>query len=248
MAKKQNIKVLIVEDNRVFLDTIKEIFESSGFTVVDMEDPKGIQEKIKQETPDIIMLDIMLPGISGFQLCKEIRKNSDFFEIPIILMTAADSLLDIEKAFSLGADDCFLKPFNIKESIERIKRLVNKKNTKILLVEDDRELCEMLKTLFNNKRYDIVVVYDGINISAVIDKERPDIILLDISLSVPPDGIEICKNLKGDINTKSIPILMLTANEEVGAVDKCFEYGADDYIFKPFKIPDLLTKIKKYAK
>ena len=77
-------------------------------------------------------------------------------------------------------------------------------------------------------------------------KNRPDLLLLDISLRIPPDGIEICKSLKADDRTKDIPVIMLTANDNTESVEKCFEFGADDYVFKPFNIPDLLLKMRKY--
>jgi DNA-binding response OmpR family regulator len=200
--------------------------------------------KIIDSQPDLVLLDVRLPDIDGFQVCRETRSNPRGAGIPIILMTG-DMTVDIDRGFSLGADDCIIKPLDMKYLTSRIKKLAGGR-TQILVVDDDRQIGDMLSKVISAQKYEPQVLTDGSNIMNVIKEKKPDLLLLDISLPIGPDGVEICRMLKSDPSTRDIPVIMLTANEYVDAVEKCFSFGAEDYLFKPFSIPDLVLRMKKY--
>jgi DNA-binding response OmpR family regulator len=160
-------------------------------------------------------------------------------------MVTGDATVDIEKGFSVGADDCIMKPLDINYLAARIRKMVRRKD-RILLVEDDRQVCDIITRVLGKHGCEVEVLNDGSNFVAKVKQFVPDIILLDISLGVPPDGVELCGLVKNDPEMKSIPVLMLTANECTRSIDACFSMGVEDYIFKPFTIPDLLGKIKKH--
>jgi DNA-binding response OmpR family regulator len=162
-------------------------------------------------------------------------------------MITGDTTIDIDKAFALGADDCIIKPIDMGFLVERLGKLLKKK-FRILAVEDDRQICEVLKNMLTKQDYSVEILNDGLKLMETVNKVKPDLILLDISLPVGPDGVELCKQLKADASTKKIPVIMLTANEHSGSVDQSFAYGAEDYIFKPYSMTDLLQKIKKYLR
>jgi DNA-binding response OmpR family regulator len=240
----KNIRVLIVDDDVTILDTLTVTLENEGFVVTTAINGRQGLVKIIDSQPDLVLLDVRLPDIDGFQVCRETRSNPRGAGIPIILMTG-DMTVDIDRGFSLGADDCIIKPLDMKYLTSRIKKLAGGR-TQILVVDDDRQIGDMLSKVISAQKYEPQVLTDGSNIMNVIKEKKPDLLLLDISLPIGPDGVEICRMLKSDPSTRDIPVIMLTANEYVDAVEKCFSFGAEDYLFKPFSIPDLVLRMKKY--
>ncbi|MCX5792722.1 MAG: response regulator [Elusimicrobia bacterium] len=116
-------------------------------------------------------------------------------------------------------------------------------DAKILIVEDEKDIARMLDYNLKKEGYRTLLLHDGSFAAAAAAKERPSLILLDLMLP-GLDGLEICRRLKMDVRTASIPIIMLTAKG--GESDKVvgLEMGADDYITKPFSVKELLARVK----
>ncbi|MFK4784710.1 response regulator transcription factor [Fusobacterium sp. MFO224] len=111
-------KVLIIEDNDKIRKLLKMELMHEGYLVDLAEDGKIGLEKFQEGSFDLILLDLMLPGYSGEEICKIIRKTSD---IPIIVLTAKDQILNKVELLDMGADDYLTKPFNIKELFARMR-------------------------------------------------------------------------------------------------------------------------------
>lgn len=244
--ESEKIKVLIVDDDEIVLEVTTAGLEINGFEVFTAIDGRQGLAKVEEARPDVVLLDLRLPDIDGFEVLKQIRAKPGNSDIHVIMITG-DRTIDIDKAFALGADDCIIKPIDMSFLVSRIVKLTKRKN-RVLAVEDDRQISEMLKNVLEKQGYEVAVYHDGKNIAEDVKKYKPDVILLDITLPAGPDGIELCRILKNDPATKSIPVVMLTANDNSGSVDKSFGFGAEDYLFKPFSIPDLTAKIKKYIR
>ena len=114
---------------------------------------------------------------------------------------------------------------------------------KILVVEDDRDISELITYNLEREGYDIACLYDGSQAVDFVKKRKPELIILDLMLP-EVDGIEICRALKSDATTKHIPIIMLTAKGEEADVVVGLQMGADDYIPKPFSPRVLVARIK----
>ena len=111
-------KILVVEDEKSISDIIKFNLEKEGFTVYTSYD--GEDALVKQVTydPDLILLDVMLPKLDGFTVCKKVREKST---VPIIMLTAKEEEVDKVLGLELGADDYMTKPFGMRELLARIK-------------------------------------------------------------------------------------------------------------------------------
>ncbi|RMA93071.1 response regulator transcription factor [Hydrogenothermus marinus] len=118
------MKILIVEDNKDLNETIKEILEINGFLSDSAYDGEEALDFIQNFDYDLIILDIMLPKIDGFQVCKEIRDKG--IDTPVLMLTAKDTTKDKVKGLDIGADDYLVKPFEIEELIARIKALIRR--------------------------------------------------------------------------------------------------------------------------
>lgn len=113
-----NKTILIIEDEEDIRDILIHYLKKEGFNILEAEDgEKGI-EIVKKEFVDLILLDLMLPNISGYDVCREI---SSIYKIPIIMLTARNDIVDKVLGLELGADDYITKPFDIREVIARIK-------------------------------------------------------------------------------------------------------------------------------
>lgn len=116
-------KILIVDDDQNICELLRLYIEKEGFTTAIANDGKQALELYESENPDLIMLDIMLPGLDGWQVCREIRKKS---QVPIIMLTAKGEVFDKVLGLELGADDYVVKPFEAKEVVARIKAVLRR--------------------------------------------------------------------------------------------------------------------------
>ena len=115
-------KVLIVDDDKNICDLLRLYLEKEGYSVILSHDGEEAVVKFNALKPDIVLLDVMLPGLDGWQVCREIRKKSN---IPILMITAKSDTFDKVLGLELGADDYIVKPFD-KEVIARIKAVVRR--------------------------------------------------------------------------------------------------------------------------
>ena len=112
-------KILVIDDDIAILELIKINLELAGYICKTSSDPvKGFQ-MIKQEAPDLVILDVMMPEVDGYSLALKIRQSNDFKNMPIIMLTALGELNDKLKGFNSGVDDYLTKPFEIEELKDR---------------------------------------------------------------------------------------------------------------------------------
>jgi two-component system, OmpR family, alkaline phosphatase synthesis response regulator PhoP len=119
-------KILAVDDEEHIQELIKFNLENSGYKVICCGDGIDALKTAKLEKPDLVLLDVMLPGIDGYDVCKEIRKDNNVSNIPIIMITAKSEELDKILGLELGADDYITKPFSIRELLARVKAVLRR--------------------------------------------------------------------------------------------------------------------------
>ena len=121
-AAAEKVKILIVDDEEDVVKPIAFRLDIQGFKVLmEPDGDHGFQTAIA-ELPDLILLDIMMPGIDGLTLCQILKQRADTSHIPIIMLTAKTTMGDVEKAFAANADDYVSKPFEWKELFGKINR------------------------------------------------------------------------------------------------------------------------------
>lgn len=120
-------KILIADDDKSISELIRLYLEKEGYSCVTAENGRAALRKFETESPDLIILDIMMPELDGWQVCREIRKSS---ATPIIMLTAKGETFDKVLGLELGADDYIVKPFETKELIARIKAVLRRTEAK----------------------------------------------------------------------------------------------------------------------
>ena len=120
-------KILIVDDEKKIVDIVKSYLEREGYQTITAYDGNSALELARKQLPDLIILDLMLPGISGWDICRTLRMESD---VPIIMLTARDDITDKIVGLELGADDYVTKPFDPKELVSRAKAVLRRSEGK----------------------------------------------------------------------------------------------------------------------
>ena len=148
-------KVLVVEDDKDIQEIIEYNFTSEGYEVITCSDGEDAVDLIRHETPDLVILDWMLPNLSGSEILRQVRSSKKIRKTPIIMLTARTEEIDKLRAFDTGADDYITKPFSNAELIARTKALLRRSidnNDSDTLVFHDIELNRDKKRVFRGTK------------------------------------------------------------------------------------------------
>ena len=145
-------KVLVADDDKNICELLRLYLEKEGYTVVIANDGEEAVTRFALESPDIVLLDVMMPKLDGWQVCREMRKRSD---CPIIMITAKGETFDKVLGLELGSDDYVVKPFDTKEIIARIKAVLRR--TGKSSSESDPKEVSYDKLVVNMTKYELKV-------------------------------------------------------------------------------------------
>ena len=157
MSIKQ--KILIVDDDSNIAELVYLYLTKECFDVKIAEDGDSAVEAFKQYRPDLVLLDLMLPGMDGYQVCREIRKTS---HVPVIMMSAKGEVFDKVLGLELGADDYIIKPFDTKELVARIKAVLRRANPTRTDKQATSDIIKYPDLIINFSNYDIVIFINNI--------------------------------------------------------------------------------------
>ena len=147
-------KILVADDDQNIAELLKLYLEKEGYTVVLAADGMEANEKFAAENPDIVLLDIMMPKLDGWQVCRDIRKKSN---CPIIMITAKGETFDKVLGLELGADDYVVKPFDAKEVVARVKAVLRRTQGKNDNAEESKKVVTYDKLEINIANYELKV-------------------------------------------------------------------------------------------
>jgi len=127
MSSNDKKSIIVVEDEPSLVFTLKDTLENEGYNVHVVEEGSTAVENVQRINPDLMLLDLMLPGKSGYDICREVRELN--YTFPIIMLTARDQEIDKVTGLNIGADDYITKPFGVKELLARINARLRRANT-----------------------------------------------------------------------------------------------------------------------
>lgn len=147
-------KILVVDDDLNICELLKLYLENEGYTAYVANDGKAAVDMFNEKSPDLVLLDIMLPKMDGWQVCREIRKSSS---VPIIMLTAKGETFDKVLGLELGADDYVTKPFDSKEVMARIKAVLRRANSEGESNNSEKKIVKYDKLEINIENYELKV-------------------------------------------------------------------------------------------
>jgi len=152
--------IAVVDDEEDIVDLITHHLERERFKVEPFYDGESILEYVKKTKPDLVILDLMLPGVDGLEVCKFLKKDEQTNTIPIIMLTAKGSETDRVVGLELGADDYIIKPFSPRELVARVKTVLRRieakqQAAKIIEIGDLRIDLSKYQVMINKKKIDL---------------------------------------------------------------------------------------------
>ena len=252
MEKK---RVLIVDDELDFVKMLQARLQIEGYEVLSAEDgPKGIQAA-RKERPDVIILDIMLPGMDGHMVCDMLKKSTLTWSIPVIYLTAKTSQADEFLAIEKGAKYYLTKPYNPAMLLEMVKSAIMEsdqapqKQDRILIIDRDLNFVNELESKLKQSGYEVLFspsARDGLKAASA---HHPDIIFLDYLTSHEDSHASISIISRDEILQK-IPLFILAPESIMAKVDKNMP-NLEKFITKPVNyvfVLDLLQRILQLKK
>ena len=258
-------KILIVEDDEKIALALSVRLKAHGFTVWVAGDGITAIAAAVRNGPDLILLDISLPGVNGFALVEQFRQLSETRETPIILTTASPDPELSKKALALGMSGVLRKPFEaeaLASMVEKVfgrphrigsgtppaAREASSANTaspakRILIVEDDENIARGLVLRMKAAGLETIVASDGLSGVRSAVTQRPDLVLLDVSLPAG-NGFSVAEGIQKNVPAPT-PIIFLTASKLPELKRKAFQLGAAGFFEKPYCPEILLAAVKR---
>lgn len=264
--------VLVIDDNDLNLKLVRDLLKIDHHHVLEAGTAEFGLELARRYKPDLILMDIELPGMDGLTATRIIRAEESIKAIPIIAISAYAMEDDQKMAVNAGCDGYITKPMDIRHFQKTIathlcvdpacatpggvdqpmdKKPIMPYGQRLLIVDDDVLNVKLLAARLATKGYKVITADNGQAALQMIHQCQPDLILLDVMMP-GLDGFEVTAILKNDIQTKTIPIILITALSGEEEKRKGLEAGADEFINKPINNAELearivsLLKLKRY--
>ncbi|MHB2016143.1 MAG: response regulator [Candidatus Xenobia bacterium] len=235
--------ILIVDDETNILRVLRHILETEGHKVVEAQSGQEALTRAREVRPDLVLLDVLLGDIDGFEVLTRLRADPDLKETPVIMLSILEAK---EQSFQLGAQDYFSKPIDLAKLTEAVGRLVQdspRKEVKILVVDDEPNIVQAVTTLLHTRGYETITATDGLQAVVRARESHPDLIILDIYMP-EMDGFEVVRRLRSREDTCQIPIIILTASEVALDEVRALSMGVAQYMSKPFSEKELARAVK----
>lgn len=263
-------KILLVEDEEYIADMYKMKFEKHGYeTIVAADGEEGLK-LAESRKPDLILLDLVLPRLSGFEVLKKLKENKKTKDIKVYIISNLGQNGEINHGFKDGADGYLIKssltPSQLVENVGKIfegkavgiKRIVSsvaevkkenarikKKSARALLFEDNEVISEMYKLGLEKAGFEVEVAGNGAWGFKLANEKKFDIILMDMIMPAL-NGYEAIKKLKASEKTRGVPVIILSNSAQDYEIEGAKKLGAAGYLLKSQITPvKLAREIKK---
>jgi CheY-like chemotaxis protein len=187
--------ILVVDDEANIRSLLQQELTEAGFNVRQASNGKEALDKVRNERPDLIILDVMMPEMNGFDLAAVLKNDPETMDIPIIILSV---LRDKERGYRLGIDRYLTKPIEIETLLQEIDHLLEqgKSRKKVMVVDEDQSTIKTLGDVLQSQGYQVVEANGAELLKSVLDS-KPDIILLNSVLSENRDIIQSIRFEKG---------------------------------------------------
>ena len=256
-------RILIAEDDKALSGVLQKKLELSGHKAEVASDGEEALKMIKSDKPDMVLLDIVMPKVNGYEVLEKIHNDPELSSIPVIVISNSGQEVELEKVKDFGAVDYLIKAsFEPNEVLEKINRYLvspvkmsKSEDTgkdkavenglySVLVVEDDKFLRDLLSLKLKKEGFKVSEAFDGEEGLVKAHSGSPSIIILD--LIIPgQDGFAFLEEIKKDPNTASIPVIVLSNLGQREDIERAKALGAKDYMIKAQLTPiEVVERIK----
>lgn len=252
---------LIVEDSHPAAHQIARYLWELGAVPIIHPQGEGTVEQVVKLKPDVIILDLLLPHLSGWDVLAQLKADSRTQNIPVLIISVVD---ERSRALTMGAGEYLVKPISRQQFYASLNRILPNVDSfrpetglfatydklappLILLAEDNEANISTVLDYLEVQGYRVILARNGIEAVQMAKTQKPDLILMDIQMP-EMDGLEATRQIRFDGDTATIPIIAITSLAMPGDREKCLVAGVNEYLTKPVSLKNLMGAIAQYLK
>ncbi len=266
-------RILIVDDTPLNVKLLAAKLSHEYYVVSTASSGAEALQKVEAEKPDIVLLDVMMPGMDGFVVCRRLKANSETADIPVVILTALTDVADRVRGLQAGADDFLTKPINDLALMARLRSLLRMKalmdewrmreqtalqispllaeslvpldlsHARVLIADDGASDSAFIRDALEPLSAQLFQVRTFDEAEAVLAKDKIDLVFSNLNLR-GEDGLTICPRLRTNQATRHLPILLLANPDDLERVAKGLDLGANDYVLRPLDAQELLARAR----
>jgi two-component system cell cycle response regulator len=264
-------RVLVVDDVLPNVKLLEAKLTSEYFDVITASNGPDALALVKEAQPDIVLLDVMMPGMDGFEVCRRIKRDEAVAHIPVVMVTALDQLADRVTGLEAGADDFLTKPVNDVALFARVRSLVRlkmmtdelrmreKTGSQLgvlgqgtmaseqpltgarILIVEDRQLTAERLSETLAAEHDVRIEGRGDEAAVLVRGGDYDLVIVSLTLK-DYDGLRLCSQMRSAEATRQVPILVLVEDGDTRRLVRALDIGVNDYLIRPVDRNELLAR------
>jgi len=245
--RKKGLKkrILVVDDEPHIRELLRHELTSAGYEIIEAADGEEAINLARNEKPDIITLDMLMPKVSGFGVLSTLRQDPETKHIPVVIVSILE---DKEESSRLGAIDFYEKPLNRKEFLNGIRRIAQSLDAqyrKAMLIGDNDFLSAgTMKSMLSKEGFEVLEAYSGKDVVQRVLSHQPDLIVFDPQIE-GPDSYSVINDLKNHADTKHIPIVVFI-DSSLGTEEKrTMALVADEFLTESLSQERFVKQIKR---
>ncbi len=266
-------RILVVDDllpNRRLLEAK---LKAEYYEPITAESGMEAIQKAKENPPDVILLDVMMPEMDGFETCRKLKEDPITADIPVVMVTALSDVEDRVEGLNAGADDFLTKPINDLALFARIRSLVRLKSmtdelklrdqtgeqlgasaevnekmnnmtgAKVMVIDDDVTQAQQINTKLKEFGVEVDIMSDPAEAVKLSEEKDFDLIIVSTQLQAD-DGLHLCTHLRSQEKTRNTPLLIIIEDDDTDLLVKGLDMGINDYLITPIDSNEVTARVR----
>ncbi len=247
-AARGRLRVLLVDDSDLIHRHTVPILQAAGYDVTEAWDGREALERIAGDQPDLVLTDVEMPNMNGYDLCRALKEDEKTAGLPVVICSSLGEATDLQRGFDAGADDYLVKPVVAEELTSRLQSLLATRlaavRERVLVVDDSAAIRHLVADCLRRQGFRVKTAVDGQDGESKAVVDPPDLVLTDYDMP-RMTGFELVVALRRDTRTRDVPIVMLTARDTQRDQAQMRAAGLTSYLVKPFTTDKCIAIVER---